>query len=52
MSGASGRMVVVRGGQLSNIDLRTVAGKQRLVSLDDPLIGAARAVRTCFGDTA
>ena len=50
MSGAAGRMVVVRGGQLSDIDLRTVAGKQRLVSLDDPLIGAARAVRTCFGD--
>jgi len=52
MAGAAGRMVVMRGGQLGDTDLRKVAGKQRLVSLDDPLIGAARAVRTCFGDTA
>jgi 6-phosphofructokinase 1 len=50
MAGATGRMVVMRGGQLGDTDLIRVAGKQRLVPLDDPLIGAARAVRTCFGD--
>ena len=50
MSGVAGRMVVMRGGQLSDIDLREVAGKQRLVPLNDPLIAAARAVKTCFGD--
>jgi len=50
MSGGHGRMVVMRGGTLGDIDLCEVAGKQRLVPLDHPLIQAARAVRTCFGD--
>ncbi len=50
MSGVAGRMVVVRGGQLGDTDLRKVAGKQRLVPPDDSLIAAARAVKTCFGD--
>ncbi len=50
MSGARGRMVAMRNGRLGDIELRRAAGKQRLVPLDDPLIAAARAVRTCFGD--
>ncbi len=50
MSGSTGRMVVVKEGRLGDIDLREIAGKQRLVSDDDPLIAGARAVRTCFGD--
>ena len=52
MSGARNRMVVMRDGRLGDIDLRCAADKQRLVSLDDPLLAAARAVRTCFGDNA
>ena len=50
MRGGSGRMIVMRSGALDDIDLRTVAGKQRLVPPDHPLIAAARAVRTSFGD--
>ena len=51
MSGAANRLVVMRDGRLSDASLRAVAGRQRLVPLDDPLIAAARAVNTCFGDT-
>ena len=50
MTGAKGRMVVVRDGQLGDIELKRVVDRQRLVSPQDPLIDAARAVRTCFGD--
>ncbi len=50
MSGATGRMVVMRDGSLGDIDLAACAGRQRLVPPDEPLIAAARAVRTSFGD--
>ncbi len=50
MSGARDRMVVWRHGGLDDVDLQTVAGRQRLVQPDDSLIAAARAVKTCFGD--
>jgi ATP-dependent phosphofructokinase / diphosphate-dependent phosphofructokinase len=48
--GKVGRLVAVNGGQLVDIDLEEPAGKQRLVPTDDPVIDAARAVGTCFGD--
>lgn len=48
--GKVGRMVAVQGNRLTDIDLEEPAGKQRLVPLDDHLIGAARAVGTNFGD--
>ncbi|MHC5002873.1 MAG: 6-phosphofructokinase [Planctomycetota bacterium] len=44
------RMVVMQGGQLGDVDIMYAANKQRLVPPDDPLIEAARAVRTCFAD--
>ncbi len=50
VSGATNRMVVWRHGGLDDVDLRTIAGRQRLVPPDDPLIAAARGVKTCFGD--
>lgn len=50
--GKVGRMVAVQKGQLADIDLAEPAGKQRLVSPDDPLIVAARNVGTLFGDEA
>jgi ATP-dependent phosphofructokinase / diphosphate-dependent phosphofructokinase len=50
MSGASGRMVVMQNGELCDIDILDVANRQRLVPPDHPLIAAARAFRTCFGD--
>ena len=48
--GKVGRMVAVQNGRLTDIDLEEPAGKQRLVPVDDPLIDAARAVGTIFGD--
>ncbi len=50
MTGARDRMVVWRHGGLDDVDLKSVAGRQRIVPLDDPLIAAARGVKTCFGD--
>ncbi len=51
MAGERGRMVVVRDGRMDHVELSRAAGAQRLVPLDDPLIAAARAVKTCFGDS-
>ena len=50
ISGRCNRMVVLRHGRLDDIDLEEATCGQRLVPPDDPLIEAARAVRTCFGD--
>lgn len=50
MSGARDRMVVMRDGGLGDVDIRFAIDKQRLVPDDDPLVAAARAVKTCFGD--
>lgn len=48
--GKVGRMVAIQQGKLTDIDLATPAGKQRLVKQDDPLIMAARNVGSVFGD--
>jgi 6-phosphofructokinase 1 len=45
-----GRMVAIRQGGLIDIALDEPAGKQRKVPLDHPMVGAARAVGTTFGD--
>lgn len=50
MSGECGRLVVMKGRTVTHIPLEEAAGKQRLVPLDLPLLQAARAVGTCFGD--
>jgi 6-phosphofructokinase 1 len=50
MSGGHSRMVVRQNNLLSDVDLLFAAHKQRLVPADHPLVAAARAVRTCFGD--
>lgn len=44
------RLVVMKGRTVTDIDIREASGKQRLVPLDHPMIAAARAVGTCFGD--
>jgi 6-phosphofructokinase 1 len=36
--------------QITSVPLADVADKQRTVPADNPLIAAARAVGTCFGD--
>jgi ATP-dependent phosphofructokinase / diphosphate-dependent phosphofructokinase len=43
-------LVVMQNGQITSIPFEIVAGRQRLVPLDHPLIEAARGVGTCFGD--
>jgi len=48
--GKCGRMVAIQNGKLTDIDMEHPAGKQRLVKLDEPLLAAARAVGTSFGD--
>ena len=45
-----GRMVVVQKGRITDVEINAVADRQRLVPVDHPLIRAARAVGTCFGD--
>jgi len=48
--GEFGRMIAVRGGAITTVPLETVAGGPRPVPLDHPLIAAARALGTSFGD--
>ena len=48
--GRLNRLVAVQDGRLTSVPLAEVAGRQRLVPLDDPLIIAARDVGTCFGE--
>jgi 6-phosphofructokinase 1 len=50
MAGAVGEVVVWRDGKVSEVPIVSVAGKQRLVHLDSPLLAAARAIGTSFGD--
>ncbi|MGW8177950.1 MAG: 6-phosphofructokinase [bacterium] len=50
MSGRFGRMVAMKNGQLESVPISEVAGKVRTVPLDYPLLRAARALRTSFGD--
>ncbi len=45
-----GYMASVKAGSIAAVSLKRVARGPRTVSLDDPLIGSARAVGTCFGD--
>jgi 6-phosphofructokinase 1 len=50
MKGAQGQLVVQQNGRLGEIPIQSVAGKQRMITRDDPLVATARAVGTCFGD--
>jgi 6-phosphofructokinase 1 len=44
------RVVVIEGAKLTSVPVSAVAGRQRQVPLDHPLIAAARALGTCMGD--
>lgn len=48
--GECGVMVGLRGQDIVPFPIAEVAGKQRLVELDDHLVLTARSVGTCFGD--
>ena len=50
VNGVSGKLVVWRDGKIGEVDITSVAGKQRKIPLDHPLLATARAVGTNFGD--
>jgi 6-phosphofructokinase 1 len=49
-AGRFNELVVMRESRLTSVPLDAVAGKQRLVPLDHPLIAAAKCVGTSFGE--
>jgi 6-phosphofructokinase 1 len=49
-AGRFNELVVVQNGKITEVSLSSVAGQQRTVPLDHPLIAAARAVGCTFGD--
>lgn len=50
LAGQFNRIVVSQKGQITSVPIESVAGQQRTVPLDHPLISAARAVGTSFGE--
>ena len=50
MAGEFNRLVVIHDGEIGSVPIASIAGKIRTVAPDDPLIVAARAIGTCFGD--
>ena len=50
MSGEQGKLVVWQQGNVTSVPIESVANQQRKVPVDHPLIAAARAVGTSFGD--
>lgn len=51
MAGKRNRMVGIQGNRMTDVAIEEVAGRQRLVDLNDSVISAARSVGTCFGDS-
>jgi 6-phosphofructokinase 1 len=49
-AGRLNRLVVQQGGKIDSVPIQEVARKVRTVPADDPLIRAARAIGTSFGD--
>jgi 6-phosphofructokinase 1 len=50
MGRAAGQLVVWKEGKLGHVEITSVAGKQRKVPMDHPLVRTARAVGTSLGD--
>ena len=50
LEGKRSRMVMRQGNVFGDVDIMHAVGKQRLVPLNNPLIEAARAIGTGFGD--
>jgi 6-phosphofructokinase 1 len=48
--GKFGRMVALRGSEVTSIPLRETAGKLKLVPALHPMVNEARALGVCFGD--
>jgi hypothetical protein len=49
MKGVKNHLAVWKDGKLGSIPLSRVAGKIKTVPRNDPLIAAAKAVKTSFG---
>ena len=45
-----GRMVALKGDEITSIKLEETAGKLKTVPADDPMVQEARLLDTCFGD--
>jgi hypothetical protein len=50
MSAESGKLVVLKDGRIGHVSIQDVAGKQRKVPAEHPLVHTANAVATNFGD--
>ncbi|MAE64352.1 MAG: 6-phosphofructokinase [Phycisphaeraceae bacterium] len=50
VGGETGCLVVMKGRTVGQVPLTEVAGKQRTIPIDHPLVAAARDVGTCFGE--
>lgn len=50
MEGKKNRLIVMKGRQVTDVDILSAANKQRLVNMDHPLVKAARDLGTSFGD--
>jgi len=50
VAGRFGELVVLADGRIGSVPIASIAGTIRTVGLDDPLVRAARAVGTWFGD--
>jgi 6-phosphofructokinase 1 len=50
MEGRYDRIVVQQGGVITDVPVADVADKVRTIPMDSPVVEAARAVGTCFGD--
>ena len=50
MRGEFGRMVALRGRDLTTVAMSEVAGKQRKISLDHEWIKVALSMGTCLGN--
>ncbi len=48
--GEFGRMATLQGGVLGSVALSEVAGRNRCVPLDHPLLASARQIGVCLGD--
>lgn len=49
-AGDFGRMVALQGQEITTVPLEQVAGRQKLVAPEDPLLLAARSLGVSFGD--
>jgi len=49
-AGESGKMVALQGNDIVCVPLAQVAGKQKLVAPDHPLVAMGRGLGVCFGD--